>query len=76
VLAIDPATREARRFLTGPRGCEISGATLTPDARTMFVNMMHPGEGARSSWPDQLPGGRPRSATVVIRRNDGGVIGA
>ena len=75
LLAIDPATREARRFLTGPRGCEISGATLTPDARTMFVNMMHPGEGARSSWPDQLPGGRPRSATVVVRRNDGGVIG-
>jgi uncharacterized protein len=26
-----------------------------------------------SRWPD---GGRPRSATVVIRRRDGGVIGS
>jgi len=75
MLAIDPATREARRFLTGPRGCEISGVTLIPDGRTMFVNIMHPGEGEKSNWPDQDPGGRPRSATVVIRKNDGGVIG-
>ena len=75
MLAIDPNTKEARRFLTGPRGCEISGVTLTPDGRTLFVNIMHPGEGAKSNWPDQLPGGRPRSATVVVRRNDGGVIG-
>ncbi len=76
VLAVDPNTREARRFLTGPKGCEISGATLAPDGRTMFVNIQHPGEGTKSNWPDQLPDGRPRSATVVIRKNDGGVIGA
>ncbi len=75
MLAIDPHTREARRFLTGPRGCEISGAVLTPDARTMFVNVMHPGEGIRSYWPSGTPGARPRSATVVIRRDDGAVIG-
>ena len=29
-----------------------------------------------SNWPDYRPDGRPRSATVVIRRNDGGVIGS
>ena len=75
MLAVDPNTRAARRFLTGPLGCEISGASLAPDGRSMFVNIMHPGEGAKSNWPDKLPGGRPRSATVVIRRNDGGVIG-
>jgi hypothetical protein len=75
MLAVDPNTKEARRFLTGPRGCEISGATLTPDGRTMFVNVMHPGEGAKSNWPDGGPDARPRSATVVVRRNDGGVIG-
>lgn len=28
-----------------------------------------------SNWPDQRPTGRPRSATVVIRKVDGGVIG-
>lgn len=75
MLALDPNTREARRFLTGPRGCEISGAVLTPDARTMFVNVMHPGERTRSNWPDGAPGARPRSATVAIRKEDGGVIG-
>jgi secreted PhoX family phosphatase len=29
-----------------------------------------------SNWPDQRPDGRPRSATVAIRREDGGPIGA
>jgi secreted PhoX family phosphatase len=54
--------------------------------RTMFVNIQHPGETAGdrgdpdipsrfSAWPDGRPGSRPRSATVVIRRRDGGIIG-
>lgn len=89
MLASDPSTRETRRFLTGPRGCEITGSAMTPDQRTMFINVQHPGESttawatptpenpqAVSSWPDHDPEGRPRSATVVIRRLDGGVIGA
>jgi secreted PhoX family phosphatase len=86
MLAADPATGEVRRFLTGPPGCEIAGLAFTPDDRTVFVNVMHPGRGeARSSdpghptalsrWPDGDASGRPRSATVVIRRTDGGVIG-
>jgi secreted PhoX family phosphatase len=86
MLAADPATREVRRFLTGPRGCEITGAMATADGRSLFVNIQHPGETASersnpaspkavSSWPDGPDGGRPRSATVVIRRVDGGVIG-
>ncbi len=86
MLAADPRTGEIRRFLTGPVGCEVTGATATPDGRTMFINIQHPGESpsersdpdkprANSNWPDQRPDGRPRSATVVIRKNDGGVIG-
>lgn len=86
MLAADPKTGEVRRFLTGPAGCEITGATSTPDGRVMFVNIQHPGEGgdeltdpknprAVSNWPDQRPDGRPRSATVVIRKRDGGLIG-
>ena len=86
MLASDVRTGETRRFLTGPNGCEITGAVMTPDARTMFVNIQHPGETAAersdprspqavSIWPDGPSGGRPRSATVVIRKNDGGVIG-
>ena len=83
MLAADVKTGEVRRFLTGPAGCEITGATATPDGRTLFINIQHPGESPSersdpkepskiSKWPY---GGRPRSATVVIRKKDGGVIG-
>jgi uncharacterized protein len=85
LLACDVASGEVRRFLTGPVGCEITGVTFTPDGRTMFINVQHPGSGVRrdgsdnprrfSNWPDFNPVGRPRSATVVIRKRDGGVIG-
>ncbi len=86
MLACDPRTGQSRRFLTGPTNCEITGAAWTPDGRTMFINVQHPGEtpsdrsdpaepGKYSNWPDYRPGGRPRSATVVIRKADGGVIG-
>ena len=87
MLACDPATGEARRFLTGPPNCELTGATFTPDGTTMFVSIQHPGETPSersdpatptrySNWPDYRAGGRPRSATVVIRKRDGGVIGS
>jgi len=86
MLACDPRTGETRRFLSGPVNCEITGAAWTPDGRTMFVNIQHPGETPSertdaaapsrfSNWPDFRQGGRPRSATVVVRKLDGGVIG-
>jgi uncharacterized protein len=82
MLAADPATGDVRRFLVGPKGCEITGWAMTDDQQTLFVNIQHPGEGAtdpadpdsQSNWPDFL--GRPRSATVAIRRSDGGTIGS
>jgi hypothetical protein len=88
MLAADPETGQIRRFLVGPRGAEITGCITTPDQRSMFINVQHPGEStamigsptpedprAVSNWPDFDPDGRPRSATVVIRKVDGGVIG-
>jgi len=86
MLACDPHTGEVRRFFTGPMHAEVTGVALTPDARTMFINIQHPGETASdrsdpaqpakySNWPDYESGGRPRSATVVIRKKDGGPIG-
>jgi len=86
MLAVDIVTGESRRFLVGPRGCEVTGVVISPDLRSMFVNIQHPGEPANersdpanptaiSTWP-RTPGvDRPRSATVVITRNDGGIIG-
>ena len=86
MVATIPGTNEYRRFLTGPRGCEITGIAFTPDNRTLFINIQHPGEGgddltdsanptAVSSWPDGDKAGRPRSSTVVITKADGGIIG-
>lgn len=90
LLVCDPAASggpQFRRFLIGPPGAELTGASFTPDGRTLFINVQHPGErtdaGAldrnhpatayAQAWPE--PGVRWRSATVVITRDDGGVIG-
>jgi secreted PhoX family phosphatase len=79
-----PGTDGLRRFLVGPKECEITGIAESGDGRALFVNIQHPGEDTAptyanpasfgSHWPD---GGnaRPRSATIVITRNDGGLIG-
>lgn len=74
MLCADPANGEIRRFLVGPKECEVTGIAFTPDHKTLFVNIQHPGERGNSHWPD---GGSaiPRSATLVITKNDGGVIG-
>jgi hypothetical protein len=59
-------------------GCEICGCEFTPDGRTLFLAIQHPGEGGTvdepvSHWPDggDLP---PRSSIVAVRREDGGAI--
>ena len=85
-----PATENTlKRFLVGPKGSEITGLAETPDGKAIFVNIQHPGEGTalanvgdatkyQSQWPANAgygAGKRPRSATIVITKNDGGVIG-
>lgn len=58
MLCVDTATREVKRFLTGPRHCEVTGVAGTPDGRTLFVGIQHPGEDwangftDNSTWPD------------------------
>jgi len=76
-----------RRFLVGPKECEITGIDSTPDGRTVFVNIQHPGEDTTTGFPNTFPSNwpanqtvptavsRPRSATIVITKNDGGVVG-
>jgi len=72
-----------KRFLVGPKECEITGIAETPDGKTIFVNIQHPGEKTdniadsssySSHWPDR-GNSRPRSATIVITKNDGGIVG-
>ena len=78
-----------KRFLVGPKDCEITGICETPDGKAIFVNIQHPGETIKkadvtdpskylSQWPSNAGygnGKRPRSATIVITKNDGGRIG-
>lgn len=74
-----------KRFLVGPLECEVTGVDSTPDGRTLFVGIQHPGENGTpaaptSAWPANQSGAapagtRPRSAVVVITKNDGGVVG-
>ena len=82
-------TATLKRFLVGPKGAEITGICETPDGRALFVNIQHPGENTKmaevsnpakyeSQWPANTgygAGRRPRSATIVITREDGGVVG-
>jgi len=76
-----------RRFLVGPKECEITGIDTTPDGQTMFVNIQHPGEDTSTGFPNTFPSSwpasqtsatavaRPRSSTIVITKDGGGVIG-
>lgn len=72
LLCADPQTREVRRFLVGPRGCEVTGLAWSPDGKAMWANIQHPG----ISFPASDGTSRPRSTTVLITKNDGGVIGS
>jgi len=83
--ACHPLGSRLKRFLVGPVQCEMTGFSESPDGKALFVNVQHPGVLTpaaalgnpafyTSHWPD---GGmaRPRSATLVITRDDGGAIG-
>jgi secreted PhoX family phosphatase len=85
MLCADPNTKEVRRFLTSPPQCEVTGVISTPDGRTVFVGIQHPGEENLAEDPDEFsnwpasqfggPGGRPRAAVLAISREDGGIVG-
>jgi len=70
MLAGDPVTGEIRRFLTGPKGSEVTGLTWSSDRRTMFVGIQHPD----APFPDG-DGSLPRSSIVAIKRVDGALVG-
>ncbi len=86
----EPTAESLKRFLVGPVGCEITGLCESPDGKSLFVNIQHPGETTKmadvadpakytSQWPGNAgygAGKRPRSATIVITKSDGGRIGS
>lgn len=85
-----PTPREVKRFLVGPVGAEICGPTLSLDERAFLCAIQHPGEAdiagthiSELRWrgqrpPSNFPDGSeawPRSAVIVVTREDGGKIG-
>lgn len=69
-----------RHFLRTPVGSELCGPCFTPDNRSLFVAVQHPGEHSRfdepsTRWPDFREGWPPRPAVVVIERESGGAVG-
>ncbi|PKH04688.1 PhoX family phosphatase [Moritella sp. Urea-trap-13] len=68
-----------KRFFVGPNGAEVTGLAFSPAQTDLFLNVQHP-----SNWPYSSDATmatprnktvRPRAATVIIRKNDGGEIG-
>ncbi len=73
MLVGDTVTGEIRRFLVGPKECEITGLCWGPEGRVLFVGIQHPGERGGGHFP--LGAGQaPRSSVVAIRRTDGAPI--
>jgi secreted PhoX family phosphatase len=65
-----------RQFLSAPAGAEMCGPEFTPDNRTLFCAIQHPGEGGTVEkpaglWPDGRVPARP--GVVAVRRVNGPV---
>ncbi len=89
VVPVEGGTRgHLRQFLSVPTDAEACGPELTPDGKTIFCNVQHPGDSGSisgtkggtpplpgSDWPDRngLP---PRPSLVAVTKNDGGKIGS
>jgi secreted PhoX family phosphatase len=79
--ATSGASRGATRcFFTAPDGAEVCGPEFTPDGKTLFLSVQHPGEGSTfdkpsTRWPDFDENLPPRGAVLAITKADGGEIG-
>jgi hypothetical protein len=47
----NPTYRKAFRVLAVPSDAEATGPAFSPDMRTLFLSVQHPGENLYSSWP-------------------------
>ncbi len=81
MLCADPSTGQIKRFLTSPKNCEVTGVVGTPDGRTLFVGIQHPGEDwegsftANSTWPDSgLNGPTTNSERGIVYKPRSGVV--
>jgi hypothetical protein len=78
-----PGRAVTKRLFAAPRGAEVCGPCFTPDGRTVFLAIQHPGEERDSTfespstrWPDFRPDTPPRPSVLAVTKDDGGEIGA
>lgn len=87
-----PLRGTSRRFFRVPVGAEMCGPCFTPDDKTLFLSVQHPGvdgvedfldAGERATfahpgtrWPDFNDKVPPRPSVVVVTKQDGGIIGS
>ncbi len=67
-----------QQFFSTVTGSEVCGPEFTPDNRTLFLAIQHPGEGGTfaepvSTWPDRQ--GLPRPSVITIQGFDDQLIG-
>jgi hypothetical protein len=82
MVCADPATGAIKRFLTSPMQSEVTGIAMTPDGKSMFVGMQHPGEEAAnpanptqfSNWPASQFSTNSAGQAVVGGRPRSGVV--
>lgn len=68
-----------QQFFSSVVGSEVCGPEFTPDDRTLFLAIQHPGEGGTfeepiTDWPDRQ--GLARPSVITIQRFDSGKIGS
>lgn len=68
MLLANAKTGEIKRFMVGPKECEITGFAYSEDGKSLFISIQHPGEKGNSNFPD---GGLARSTVIAISHEDG-----
>lgn len=72
IPSVGPAKGQALQFASAPKDAELTGPWFTPDERTLFLAVQHPGEETEdaanptSMWPHRPGDNQPRPAVVAI----------